>query len=182
MLLYVHKNYRFIWDGSPGRPPRLSHSSWALTICHSVPCKRLLAEDLRNGVSCKKSVKHNTMLCLAIKGFPNRVSVTYRSFFLHAEKFSSQVWFRFCKAFSFYSFRITKKEEEKKQRPATPKGFNLVRGENPPCRYTLQRKLTLNSSILSYSTCILFHSNCLVFFHVINVLLSILLVSCFVIQ
>ena len=56
-----------------------------------------------------KSVKHNTMLCLAIKGFPNRVSVTYRSFFLHAEKFSSQIWFRFCKAFSFYSFRIRKK-------------------------------------------------------------------------
>ena len=30
MLLYVHRNRRFIKDGSPGRPPRLSHSSWAL--------------------------------------------------------------------------------------------------------------------------------------------------------
>ena len=30
MLLYVHRNRRFIRDGSPGRPPRLSHSSWAL--------------------------------------------------------------------------------------------------------------------------------------------------------
>ena len=30
MLLDVHRNRRFIRDGSPGRPPRLSHSSWAL--------------------------------------------------------------------------------------------------------------------------------------------------------
>ena len=30
VLLYVHRNRRFIRDGSPGRPPRLSHSSWAL--------------------------------------------------------------------------------------------------------------------------------------------------------
>ena len=28
--LYVHRNRRLIRDGSPGRPPRLSHSSWAL--------------------------------------------------------------------------------------------------------------------------------------------------------
>ena len=27
VLLYVHRNRRFIMDGSPGRPPRLSHSS-----------------------------------------------------------------------------------------------------------------------------------------------------------
>ena len=30
-LLYVHRNRRLIRDGSPGRPPRLSHSSWALS-------------------------------------------------------------------------------------------------------------------------------------------------------
>ena len=30
VLLYVHKKRRLIRDGSPGRPPRLSHSSWAL--------------------------------------------------------------------------------------------------------------------------------------------------------
>ena len=30
VLLYVHRNRRFIREGSPGRPPRLSHSSWAL--------------------------------------------------------------------------------------------------------------------------------------------------------
>ena len=30
VLLYVHINRRFIRDGGPGRPPRLSHSSWAL--------------------------------------------------------------------------------------------------------------------------------------------------------
>ena len=27
VLLYVHRNCRFIRDGSPGRPPRLSHTS-----------------------------------------------------------------------------------------------------------------------------------------------------------
>ena len=32
VLLYVHRNRRLIRDGSPGCPPRLSHSSWALTI------------------------------------------------------------------------------------------------------------------------------------------------------
>ena len=31
-LLYVHRNRRFIRDGSPGRPPRLSHSSWPLFL------------------------------------------------------------------------------------------------------------------------------------------------------
>ena len=30
VLLYVHRNRRLIRDRSPGRPPRLSHSSWAL--------------------------------------------------------------------------------------------------------------------------------------------------------
>ena len=31
VLLYVHRNRRPIRDGSPGRPPRLWHSSWGLT-------------------------------------------------------------------------------------------------------------------------------------------------------
>ena len=30
VLLYVHRNRRLIRDGSPGRPPRLLHSSWAV--------------------------------------------------------------------------------------------------------------------------------------------------------
>ena len=30
VLLYVHRNRRHITDRSPGRPPRLPHSSWAL--------------------------------------------------------------------------------------------------------------------------------------------------------
>ena len=30
MWLYVHGNRRLTRDGSPGRPPRLSHSSWTL--------------------------------------------------------------------------------------------------------------------------------------------------------
>ena len=32
VLLYVHRNRRLIRDGSPGRPPRLSHGSWARVI------------------------------------------------------------------------------------------------------------------------------------------------------
>ena len=32
VLLYVHRNRRLIRDGSPGRPPPLSHSSWARVI------------------------------------------------------------------------------------------------------------------------------------------------------
>ena len=31
VLLYVRRNHRLIRDGSPGRPPRFSHSSWVLT-------------------------------------------------------------------------------------------------------------------------------------------------------
>ena len=34
VLLYVHRNRRFIRDGSPGRSPRLSHSSWTL-VCRA---------------------------------------------------------------------------------------------------------------------------------------------------
>ena len=32
VLLSIHTNRRFIRDGSPGRPPRLSHSSWTLKV------------------------------------------------------------------------------------------------------------------------------------------------------
>ena len=38
VLLYVHRNRRFIRDGSPGRPPRLSHSSWALKFPFTFCC------------------------------------------------------------------------------------------------------------------------------------------------
>ena len=37
VLLYVHRNRRFITDGRPGRPPRHSHSFWAL-----MPSNRLI--------------------------------------------------------------------------------------------------------------------------------------------
>ena len=37
VLLYVHRNRRLIRDGSPGRPPRLSHSSWAQMVLHLKP-------------------------------------------------------------------------------------------------------------------------------------------------
>ena len=33
VLLFVHRNRRLIRDGSPERPPRRSHSSWALKLC-----------------------------------------------------------------------------------------------------------------------------------------------------
>ena len=32
VLLYIHRNCRLIRDGGPGWLPRLSHSSWALTV------------------------------------------------------------------------------------------------------------------------------------------------------
>ena len=32
VLLYVHRNRRLIRDGSPGRPPRLSHSSMSSAL------------------------------------------------------------------------------------------------------------------------------------------------------
>ena len=41
VLLYIHRNRRLIRDGSPGRPPRLSHSSWALS-CNVVVVQVLL--------------------------------------------------------------------------------------------------------------------------------------------
>ena len=36
VLFYVHRNRWLIRDGSPGRPPRLSHSSWALVLSFSL--------------------------------------------------------------------------------------------------------------------------------------------------
>ena len=38
MLLYVHRNRRLIRDGSPGRPPRLSHTAPELCLV----CKTLV--------------------------------------------------------------------------------------------------------------------------------------------
>ena len=37
VLLYVHRNRRFIRDVSPGCSPRLSHSSWALSVLGMKP-------------------------------------------------------------------------------------------------------------------------------------------------
>ena len=45
VLLYVHRNHRFIRDGSPGRPPRLSHSFWALNCGGSGPMLLYLHRD-----------------------------------------------------------------------------------------------------------------------------------------
>ena len=47
VLLYVHRNRRLIRDGSPGRPPRLSHgSSRALYIWHQSGVKQDLVDIL----------------------------------------------------------------------------------------------------------------------------------------
>ena len=36
VLLYAHRNRRSVRDGSAGRPPRLSHSSWALSLYSAI--------------------------------------------------------------------------------------------------------------------------------------------------
>ena len=38
VLRYVHRNRRFIRDGSPGRPPRLSHTAPELWMSHQLLC------------------------------------------------------------------------------------------------------------------------------------------------
>ena len=42
VLLYVHRSRRLIRDGSLGRPPRLSHSSWALDCVWVFPVNSML--------------------------------------------------------------------------------------------------------------------------------------------
>ena len=53
VLLYVHRNRRFIRDGSPGRPPPLSHSSWVPTkVSSPVPLKQFpCSSDWRQAFS-----------------------------------------------------------------------------------------------------------------------------------
>ena len=46
VLLYVHRNHRLIRGGIPGRPPRLSNSSWALLL------KKLKACVFMSSVVC----------------------------------------------------------------------------------------------------------------------------------
>ena len=57
VLLYVHRNRRFIRDGSPGRPPRLSHSSWALRLDTIVWCLYM---------SACVHVRHGWRACLCV--------------------------------------------------------------------------------------------------------------------
>ena len=48
VLLYVHRNSRLITnirDGSPGRPPRLSHISWALMVKWPMCTDEVLLRD-----------------------------------------------------------------------------------------------------------------------------------------
>ena len=49
VLLYVHRNRRLIRDGSPGRPPRLSHSSRVQCCFTSTETVGLLGTGARDG-------------------------------------------------------------------------------------------------------------------------------------
>ena len=51
VLLYVHRNRRLIRDGSSGRPPRFSHSSWALSIKLASTVSLLIPLSLSNSKS-----------------------------------------------------------------------------------------------------------------------------------
>ena len=70
---YAHRNHRLIRDGSPGRPPRLSHSAWALmlpcswwSLLHSATlCSQALTALLfRAGQSHRPSASTPTSLCI----------------------------------------------------------------------------------------------------------------------
>ena len=55
VLLYIHRNRRLIRDGSPGRPPWLSHSCWALQLSRwwwwcRASCPRMSVDIL--GTNC----------------------------------------------------------------------------------------------------------------------------------
>ena len=55
VLLYVHRNRRFIRDGSLGRPPRLSHSSWALKGEKSIHTNIYRESGYRRGRTLSKT-------------------------------------------------------------------------------------------------------------------------------
>ena len=64
VLLYVHRNRRLIRDGSPGRPPRLSHSSWALNLRDHValrPQKRVCLLGTVHQISCAGNLMPDKM-------------------------------------------------------------------------------------------------------------------------
>ena len=64
VLLYVHKNRRLIRNGSPGRPPRLSHSSWTLLYLRwrwwcRASCPRMSVDILgTNCDQCRSMVQY----------------------------------------------------------------------------------------------------------------------------
>ena len=57
VLLYVHRNRRLIRDGSPGRPPRPSHSSWTLSFSCSQDMK---IQTHQHPFSCSQDMKIQT--------------------------------------------------------------------------------------------------------------------------
>ena len=61
--LYVHRNRRLIGDGSPGWPPRLSHSSWTLQTCiHTLVTKSWISRSKNvNGLIESKMVSTHEM-------------------------------------------------------------------------------------------------------------------------
>ena len=83
VLLCVNRNRRFTRDGSPGRPPRLSHSSWALSVWSQTwtyiywvgPWSQLPRRWAHSTLKCgqdpaRSEISHMTLKPLAPTTFP----------------------------------------------------------------------------------------------------------------
>ena len=86
MLLYVLRNHRLVRDGSPGRPPRLSHSTRALNFrfpvahridiyisCQPISILRLdkssrMAPPLRLNATCRLIIQYPTIQMIRVPG------------------------------------------------------------------------------------------------------------------
>ena len=64
----VHRNRRLIRDGSPGRPPRLSHSSRALPLAEAATSILFVGTKLNRCLSRQKYACHDKT-CVATKAF-----------------------------------------------------------------------------------------------------------------
>ena len=64
----VHRNRRLIRDGSPGRLPRLSHSSWALSLAEAATSILFVGTKLNRCLSRQKYACHDKT-CVPTKAF-----------------------------------------------------------------------------------------------------------------
>ena len=67
VLPYVHRNRRFIRDGSPGRPPRLSHISWALNM---------EVEERRDYIYLSLHCHHQNDSCIKMGSYESHFNVS----------------------------------------------------------------------------------------------------------